>query len=63
MGNHATCRTFGGTKENKKHPLAWIDVEPPFLSKKVIAAVLLDPCASLILGYIEGIKDHSEVEI
>lgn len=47
-GKYVTCPTFGGTKE--KYPLAWIEVTTAFISKKLLAAVLLDPWVDLILG-------------
>ncbi|BFZ05447.1 hypothetical protein BsWGS_08486 [Bradybaena similaris] len=60
-GESIICRTFGGTKE--RYPLALIDLDSAFLSKRLIAAVLPNPCANIILGNVENIKECSEDDI
>lgn len=55
------CRTFGGTIE--KYPLAWIEIDPVFLQGKVVAAVIKNPCAKLILGNIENVKETTDEDV
>ncbi|BFZ08815.1 hypothetical protein BsWGS_11854 [Bradybaena similaris] len=60
-GEYVSCRTFGGTKET--YPLAWIDIDSAFLKDRIIAAVVTNPCASVILGNVNNIKECSNEQI
>ena len=55
-GESVKCVLFGGTIE--KFPLARVHISTPYYVGEVIACVLPDPVADIIIGNIKGIKDH-----
>ncbi|BFZ03151.1 hypothetical protein BsWGS_06190 [Bradybaena similaris] len=57
-GEHIICRTFGG--EQQKYPVAWVKIHTPYLTARVKAAVLQNPCTELIIGNVPNVTEVND---
>lgn len=57
-GEQRSCRTFEG--EQQRYPVAWIRIRSPYITDRVKATVLLNPCSELIIGNSPGVIDVNE---